>query len=420
MLGAAGIAIASTGRERHEAIYPVQRIPLEFSHGLHVEQVTADGGPGIAAPCVTCHEVALKSQKASDVLVPKAVARSDKKGPWWPEHEVCETCHDIEHAMEGKRSADDAPARCENCHRGYDPKASNDPKRRNVVQTTSFPTANLVFNHKIHFDKLGKAVTCETCHFGADGVGMEEVDLSTRYQLPKMALCLGCHNGATAPADCRTCHITEPSGRIQVSFATAPLRPIQGDPLGLDHGPRYEFTHGTRAKVDRKTCSECHTDSYCATCHDSLQKPLSVHPNDFVTLHPLQAKMDSTACESCHRFQSFCAACHERVGIGMDSDPTLRARNLKVHGDYNEWVQSTTSPRHHAIAASRDLKQCMACHREESCLTCHATSSVSPRGGTNPHADGFDKRCRALMQANDRACLKCHRIDELKAKDACR
>ncbi len=86
-------------------------------------------------------------------------------------------------------------------------------------------------------------------------------------------------------------------------------------------------------------------------CHDSMQKPLSIHPNDYITLHPIQAKMDSMNCQACHRYQSFCAACHERVGIGLNSDPSLRARNVSVHGDYTKWVQA--GPDNHAVAAAR-------------------------------------------------------------------
>jgi hypothetical protein len=288
------------------------------------------------------------------------------------------------------------------------------------VATASWPVPNLVFNHKVHVSKEGQGLACERCHFGASGRGMEEVDLSTRYQLPKMKTCFECHNGGSAPADCRTCHVTDASGRMQIVFSTATLRPIQGDPLGLDHGPRYEFTHGTRAKVDRRACAECHTDSYCATCHDSLQKPISVHPNDYITLHPVQAKQDSLQCDACHRYQSFCAACHERVGIGLSSDPTLRARNLAVHGtgaDFQAFVNQP-GPKHHAIAASRNINQCIACHREESCTKCHATRELSPTGGTNPHPSGFGKRCRALYQANSRSCMKCHTTPDLDAKRA--
>jgi hypothetical protein len=393
MLGAAGIAVAATGRDRHEAIYPSQRIPIEFSHRLHLEH-----GPNEAAiGCDGCHGDANGSVKASDLLLPKVEPLKpgkDKSGPWWPDHDNCTSaCHDIETAEAGKPV--DPASSCETCHLGFD-------RKKKKVAPASWPTPNLIFNHKVHLDQKG--VTCERCHFGASGVGMEQVELSTRYQLPKMKTCLECHNGGSAPSDCKVCHVTDPSGRLQVSFSTATLRPMQGDPLGLDHGPRYEFTHGTRAKLDRRTCGDCHTDSYCATCHDSLQKPISVHPNDFITLHPLQAKMDSLQCDACHRYQSFCASCHERVGIGLNSDPTLRARNMGVHGDateFNDFVNNR-GPRHHAIAAARNINQCIACHREESCTKCHTSASRPQSQSINPHPSGFGSRCRALRAANDR------------------
>ena len=48
--------------------------------------------------------------------------------------------------------------------------------------------------------------------------------------------------------------------------------------------------------------------------------------------------------ESCHkpfiRFHAgVMAACHERTGVGMDADRSLRPRNVKVHPDYTAWVE---------------------------------------------------------------------------------
>jgi hypothetical protein len=245
---------------------------------------------------------------------------------------------------------------------------------------------------------------------------MSQVGLATTKQLPKMETCLGCHDGKKATAECSACHLTAPSGKLQLSFVSGLLRPIQGNPLGLDHGPRYEFTHGNRASLDSETCFQCHQHNECQQCHDSLQKPLAVHPNDYITLHPVQARMDSARCESCHRYQSFCAACHERTGVSMDSDSSLLSRNVKIHPDYTQWVE-VLGPQHHAIVASRDIKQCMACHRENSCMACHATSQVMPQSrGTNPHPQGFALSCRSLASKNDRACLKCHNESDLAAR----
>ena len=379
----AGLAVAANKRERSEAVYPPQRIPLTFSHKQHFE---AD------LECENCHEAASKSVRATDRLLPA--------------HPECDSCHDIASAAKGK--VVDPKSACEDCHKNFDRKLQKDPPK------ASFPTANLLFNHKVHKDNK---IACDTCHNSSVTNTMKEVGLATRLQLPKMETCLSCHDGKTAPSACSTCHVSDSTGRIAQQFASGPLRPLQGDPFGVDHGPRFEFTHGTRAKLDRGICMECHTEGSCAQCHDGLQKPLAVHPNDYITLHPVQARMDSLRCEGCHRFQSFCAACHERSGIGLDSDPTLRARNVRVHPDYATWVDPPYGPNHHSIAASRDIKSCMSCHREESCMACHATNAVvsSSRAAT-PHLKDFAKGCRALASANDRACLKCHTSGDLMAK----
>jgi hypothetical protein len=247
---------------------------------------------------------------------------------------------------------------------------------------------------------------------------MTDVTLATTQQLPKMATCLNCHDGKSAPSDCKTCHLTQPSGRLTLTFTSALLRPMQGNPLGLDHGSRYDFQHGVRAKVNRTVCMQCHAETECQTCHNSLQKPLAVHPNDYITIHPVQARMDSPRCDSCHRFQSFCVACHERSGVGYDSDAVFRARNVRVHPDYNLWVEQK-GPQHHGIQASRDIRQCISCHREESCMTCHADADrfgALRQREINPHPAGFQAACKSLASRNDRPCLKCHSETTLVAK----
>jgi hypothetical protein len=372
--------LAASGRERSLGVYPAQRIPLTFSHRLHL-----DAG----AECLTCHDPARKSVQSSDLFLPK--------------HPECEACHDIDKAKAGQKV--DPPAACNTCHPGFDPTAHKEPAR------VEFAAPNLIFPHKVHVDRK---VDCTTCHGK-----MADITLATRMQLPKMETCLQCHDGRAASSKCSTCHVTQPSGRLQLSFASGLLRPQQGNPYGMDHGPRFEFNHGNRASLNRTMCQQCHAESECQQCHNALQKPLSVHPNDFITLHPVQAKMQVTRCEACHRYQSFCAACHERTGVGVDANPSLRPRNLSVHPDLNTWV-NVIGPKHHGIAASRDIRQCMSCHREDSCLTCH---SDSDRFGVlrqvNPHPTGFAQMCKALAGKNDRACLKCH-TEATLAQKGCR
>src|SRR5438874_11057717 len=95
LLFGAGLAVAATGRERNEAVYPAQIIPLSFSHEQHFK---AD------VECDACHDPANKSIRSSDRLLPG--------------HPECDSCHDIEKATEDQPLL--PPSACSPCPRGFD------------------------------------------------------------------------------------------------------------------------------------------------------------------------------------------------------------------------------------------------------------------------------------------------------------
>jgi hypothetical protein len=237
-----------------------------------------------------------------------------------------------------------------------------------------------------------------------------------------MEVCLKCHDGRQAPANCSTCHVTAAKGgRILTSFknTSEKLRPMAGNPFGIDHGIRFDRNHGARAQMEQNTCIECHSDSECLACHDSKMKPLTIHPNDYITLHPLQARQDSVRCDACHRRQSFCAACHERVGVGLDAEASFRPKNMRVHPPPSVWVDAPVTAAHHSLAATRDIESCVACHREETCMSCHSrnqNASMQTTTGHNfnspppisPHPSNFRANCKYQVSKNRRACLQCH------------
>ncbi|WP_373049354.1 cytochrome c3 family protein [Vulgatibacter sp.] len=347
------------GADRSLAVYPKQEIPLRFDHALHLEDMA----------CSDCHE-ASASKVASDRMIPG--------------HPTCEGCHDVE-AVRGDES-------CQMCHPGFDPTAMARPKP--VV----IPTANLKFDHAVH---VSKEIPCARCH-GA----VEKVQIADRRNLPKMETCLECHHrGSEAGGACSVCHPVAANGKIaKVMPSGATLVPELGNPFGVYHSPDYARAHGQDAFTARETCDACHTESECLACHDAAIKVLKVHPNDWITLHPVPAKHSALECQSCHNYQDFCVTCHERVGIGQQAAPQLRATNLSVHPP--GWV-GPLGPNHHGVFASRDIRSCTSCHREEGCIQCHATTG---RGGvgSNPHPPGFSSKACSLYEANARVCIKCH------------
>lgn len=360
-LGALGLgAFDDAGRSL--AIYPQQQIPLRFDHALHLEDME----------CGDCHEAA-ESTRTADRLIPG--------------HPTCEGCHDVE-ATTGEEN-------CQTCHVGFDATAMARPRQVEI------PTANLIFDHKIHVDK---EIACATCHGS-----VEKVQLADRRHLPRMETCLDCHHaGGDANGACSTCHLSGPDGRLRQVFANgAKLLPELGNPFGVYHSPDYYRHHEHDAVASRQICAECHSERECLACHDAAVKSLKVHPNDWITLHPVPAKHGALDCQSCHNYQSFCVTCHERVGIGPQSDPALRATNLSVHPP--GWMSTPPGPQHHGVWASRDIRTCTSCHREEGCIECHAASSRNASGiVANPHPPGFRSKACSMYQSNARMCLKCH------------
>jgi hypothetical protein len=342
-----------------EVIFPAQQLPSGFSHQKHLARHIG---------CDFCHEAAPGSRSAQDQLLPKP--------------EVCETCHD----------AGFAPAR--------------------ALAEARIPAPNLRFDHAAHSQK---GIRCQRCHGELTGV-----DLADRRQLPKMELCLECHDSRKAPlhaaSRCQTCHLSRRDGILETQFPSGTLVP-SGTLRGDQHGLSFRTQHAQVARADEKYCLNCHRQDWCQQCHNGVVKPLDFHGNDFVHRHAVDARRNTPDCQSCHRLQSFCLGCHERLGIvdartgvGPAFQP-LGTRSFHPQG----WADPNAAgnPNHHAWQAQRNLRQCVSCHRQETCLECHGSTSRPELGGkqqVNPHPPGFGRspRCTSLADRNLRVCLRCH------------
>ncbi len=382
-------------------IYPAQQIPLRFDHLRHL---------ALGAKCEACHAAATSSTSPSDALVP-------------PEA-TCRACHAIDRTRPDKAVPRGAgAARCDACHLSeagfpWMPSASErEPARARLA------TANLKFNHQLH---VGRGVGCELCHAAASTKA-----LVTRDDLPKMSLCLGCHDGKQAVNRCGACHITEPDGRLRTNLASAAtvatglvegrgqLVP-SGTLRGFDaHGPTFARDH-SRAGRETGYCLNCHKRSECLDCHGGVVRPFDIHPADYESLHGVDARRNTPDCSACHREQSFCVACHQRTGVAPDPSggvPGVRANNPFGAGTGLKsfhppgWVTVPGVPSGHAQQARRNIRTCVSCHREDSCISCH-TADPTRGSSLSPHGPAFagTARCRALSSRNQRACLKCHAL----------
>lgn len=346
-------------------IYPLQRLPLTFSHAAHLARGTR---------CEACHATAAASRSAIDNLLPTEAA--------------CRACHPIDRAQPELVVAGAPPTACRACHPGY---TQNAPIAR--VYLTPPP---LKFDHSAH-----RAQACESCHGD-----LRAVELATTRQLPTMATCLRCHTRGAAPSGCADCHLTRPGGLLETQFEHGTLIPAHTG-LGDAHGPEFKERHAQEARQVDATCSACHDQSECLACHIGVVKPLDFHAGNYVLTHALDARRGKPDCSACHRAQSFCVGCHERTGVGLRGDTPFRSSDPGAAFHPPGWA-SPGGANHHAREARRNIASCASCHREDDCLKCHSAQPGSPRASPHPPGWRGSARCEALDRANRRMCLRCH------------
>jgi hypothetical protein len=387
-------------------IFPEQVMPLRFNHQKHVKQL------GIG--CTTCHDTAKTSRNSADSLLPPATR--------------CDGCHGTNHRQLDAVTTDEARplGQCGFCHTGYD------PKRPGSVERVLLPKPNLRFDHQKHV--VGERMACARCHGK-----VEELELATRDQLPRMKECITCHqlgassagrgeasalgsSGKRKPSGaCTTCHLSEPNGLVKTSYPSGKLLP---PPWlhGAGHGSDFIERHKRVAGDDSQFCANCHQERFCVGCHDGSVRPRKVHPNDFLNQHAMAARQNNPRCTSCHQQQAFCLSCHQRTGVAMSGPLGNFVNRGRFHPPKAVWTDGRRSAGHHAWEAQRNLNACVSCHQERDCLSCHATRGVGGRGAwppdpsltpplgrnVNPHPVGFAARCGQALRQNARPCLTCH------------
>jgi hypothetical protein len=359
-------AIATHELDWSPIVYPLQRLPLIFSHAAHLKR---------GAVCAQCHPAATTSQSAVDNLIPSEAA--------------CRACHQIERAEPERAIAGQPPARCAACHVGF---VAGQPIER--VYLTPPP---LKFAHAAHAKER-----CESCHGD-----MTKVALATTQQLPTMGSCLHCHADGAAPEHCADCHLAKLGGLIQTTFEHGELVPKR-DGLGEAHGPGFSTQHKVEARQVGATCNACHDQSECVGCHQGVTKPMEFHPGNYLLSHAMDARRGKPDCSACHRYESFCVACHEREGLGTRAGTAFDPESPTLRFHPAGWSSAGPGPNLHGREAKKNLTTCTSCHREEDCTTCHSAQPGGVRA--NPHPAGWrgSARCRAQDRGNRRMCLRCH------------
>lgn len=360
---------------------------------------------------------------------------------------------------------------CLTCH------TAGEPQSRMNVGVARAPQCISCHAHAAPIHPASNAV-CATCHLplAASPLSAERVAAFARPAwhdssnfpathgdagLPRSASCAFCH----ARESCTRCHAN--ADRIEMISAL----PFDSRVAELVRGKAPEYpappshsaaewarTHGSDARGNPLSCSNCHTQPSCRGCHlspgansgsviaelpelvpgaapgvspEQISRP--VHPADIALRHASIAKSGKLSCTECHTTQS-CANCHNASESRNFHLPNFVARhatsvfsassdcqachstetfcrachtrsgvaaqsgmNAAFHTGLANWVLS------HGQAARRGIESCASCHQPSDCVRCH-----SAVGGwrVNPHGPSFPANRTALRNAA--SCRWCH------------
>ena len=204
--------------------------------------------------------------------------------------------------------------------------------------------------------------------------------------------CATCHTRES----CQTCHTQAPLVPI---VAAMPAR-VPGGAPGVDlsawrppgHVPGFRTNHREVAAGGDASCSRCHRQTFCATCHDGPKQP-AFHAVNFVTRHAAAALTNANECAACHQVQKFCRDCHLQIGTAASSRSSATGQ---YHNAQPNWFFA------HSGAARRSLESCTTCHTQSFCLECH---SASQGRRISPHGPGFQP---SMGDKNPGMCRICH------------
>ncbi len=162
----------------------------------------------------------------------------------------------------------DRPTRkaCQQCHTTY-----------RVVSASG----DLLIPHRAHIEVL--KMSCSDCHRA-----LVHTQNTRGVNTPQMKMCLKCHDGRKASAQCKSCHTEKAYPESH-------------------RAKDWIKVHSERA--EDKSCAKCHawTPDFCKECHS--KKPES-HAGNWKKLHAKPAKENSKRCMICHKKKK-CLECHD-------------------------------------------------------------------------------------------------------------
>lgn len=352
---------------------------------------------------------------------------------------TCQVCH-AGASTPGARLWPTAES-CAACHDG------TVEKQVTWTEPAPRPRGNLKFTHDAHtrevHDSLGadSTIACMECHADAGAAWMH-------VRRPVLRQCFNCHqiqlagpwesdtSHVNAPdAACHTCHVTLaeatdlPEARI-AAFPAPASHKTEGFYPGEHHGELAQHTRdpGGRDYPIAPSCQTCHARDFCLECHvdaperasiqamatdprslaieAKFEEPASHVSSTFQASHGRESRKKDANCVTCHTQQS-CMTCHR-------SAPVVAAR---LHGagpgrGVGARTERTPPATHaegwadqHAGVATANPSSCTGCHARSECLECHRPN---PGDGGSYHPADFLVRHPSAAYNRSMDCNECH------------
>ncbi len=255
-----------------------------------------------------------------------------------------------------------------------------------------------------HHNTSGPILKCSSCHETSRKRGDIGIpDLKAAYH----RLCIDCHREWSHNVSCNTCHVPKKDlknvkdEKAQKKYYSKNY-PIILEPSKIVFKTNYEkgnlvtFYHNEHNNKFGLTCTSCHKNESCATCHDLSKNSNTKEKTITVT----KSNSDNhKKCSSCHQIENNCSMCHQ--------DKVAEPFN---HGKQTGWALN----RFHINLS------CAACHGEKlpykkldtKCISCHK----------NWNNETF-KHSITGLQLNEihsqLSCEDCHTNNNYSAKTTC-
>lgn len=383
---------------------PSERVDnVDFDHEGHARQLLEEGDP--ARTCAACH-------------IPEDGGRMDvsdtiQLGECWSCH-----AHQVEDHF-----ADSAD--CTACHVPLAGTTFSRDRIESMPRPRSHEADDFI---ALEHGTLasGSVESCATCHTQEVcaachvDLGLAEVEAMPRapvwMSVPEPAAAypepashmeprwLEGHEVQASAAECSTCHTTDDCRSCHVERVpslvtelprrqdvTAPGVMLTQRSPGSHESLFFMQAHSVLASADQTSCSTCHVDDFCSTCHEAAPSN-GYHPDNFMVRHSSSAYGRDAECANCHMDQVFCRACHVELGLAGS-----RGDLDGYHDASPVWLLR------HGQAARQSLESCASCHRQVDCTRCHGVLGAFK---VSPHSSTFDAE-RAWARS-PRTCLACH------------